>query len=53
MVYSKEYAQLEKFFAKKRLQATDKNITDQSITKSKKERIMSFIEKSSRVLYWC
>ncbi len=46
MVYSKEYAQLEKEcrIAKRDYKQQIKNITDQSITKSKKERIMSFIE---------
>jgi len=46
MVYSKEYAQLEKEcrVAKRDYKQQIKNITDQSITKSKKERIMSFIE---------
>jgi len=46
MVYSKEYAQLEKEcrLAKRDYKQQIKNITDQSITKSKKERIMSFIE---------
>ena len=46
MVYSKEYAQLEKDcrVAKRDYRQQIKNISDQSITKSKKERIMSFIE---------
>lgn len=46
MVYSKQYAQLEKEcrLAKRDYKQQIKNITDQSITKSKKERIMSFIE---------
>tara|TARA_R100000231_G_scaffold43672_2_gene37827 strand:- start:74 stop:1924 length:1851 start_codon:yes stop_codon:yes gene_type:complete len=46
MVYSKQYAQLEKEcrVAKRDYKQQIKNITDQSITKSKKERIMSFIE---------
>ncbi len=46
MVYSKEYAQLEKEcrLAKRDYKQQIKNITDQSITKSKKERILSFIE---------
>jgi|TARA_B100000085_G_scaffold219075_1_gene203782 8-oxo-dGTP pyrophosphatase MutT (NUDIX family) len=46
MVYSKEYAQLEKEcrLAKRDYKQQIKSITDQSITKSKKERIMSFIE---------
>ena len=46
MVYSKEYAQLEKEcrIAKRDYKQQIKSITDQSITKSKKERIMSFIE---------
>ena len=46
MVYSKEYAQLEKEcrVAKRDYKQQIKNISDQSITKSKKERIMSFIE---------
>ncbi len=46
MVYSKEYAQLEKEcrVAKRDYKQQIKNITDQSITKSKRERIMSFIE---------
>ena len=46
MVYSKEYAQLEKEcrIAKRDYKQQIKNISDQSITKSKKERIMSFIE---------
>lgn len=46
MVYSKEYAQLEKEcrLAKRDYKKQIKNITDQSITKSKKERILSFIE---------
>jgi len=46
MVYSKEYAQLEKEcrIAKRDYKKQIKNISDQSITKSKKERILSFIE---------
>ena len=46
MVYSKEYAQLEKEcrVAKRDYKKQIKNISDQSITKSKKARIMSFIE---------
>ena len=46
MVYSKEYAQLEKDcrVAKRDYKQQIKTISDQSITKSKKERIMSFIE---------
>lgn len=46
MVYSKEYARLEKEcrLAKRDYKQQIKNITDQSITKSKKERIISFIE---------
>ena len=46
MVYSKEYAQLEKDcrVAKRDYRQQIKNISDQSITKSNKERIMSFIE---------
>ena len=46
MAYSKEYAQIEKEcrLAKRDYKKQIKNITDQSITKSKKERILSFIE---------
>ena len=57
MAYSKEYAQIEKEcrLAKRDYKKQIKNITDQSITKSKKERILSFIESEiiKSPFYWC
>lgn len=50
MVYGKEYSSLEKTcrLAKKDFRAEIKNISDQSLVKSKKERVLSFIESEIR-----
>jgi len=50
MVYGKDYSSLEKTcrLAKKDFRAEIKNISDQSLVKSKKERVLSFIESEIR-----
>jgi hypothetical protein len=50
MVYGSEYSSLEKTcrLAKKDFRAEIKNISDQSLVKSKKERVLSFIESEIR-----
>jgi len=50
MVYGKDYSSLEKTcrLAKKDFRAEIKNISDQSLVKSKKERVLSFIETEIR-----
>ena len=50
MVYGKDYSSLEKTcrLAKKDFRAEIKNISDQSLVKSKKEKILSFIETEIR-----
>jgi len=50
MVYGREYSSLEKIcrLAKKDFRAEIKNISDQSLVKSKKERVLSFIESEIR-----
>lgn len=50
MVYGKDYSSLEKTcrLAKKDFRAEIKSISDQSLVKSKKERVLSFIETEIR-----
>ena len=50
MVYGKDYSSLEKTcrLAKKDFRAEIKSISDQSLVKSKKERVLSFIESEIR-----
>ena len=50
MVYGKDYSSMEKAcrLAKKDFRAEIKNISDQSINKSKKEKVISFIESEIR-----